>query len=487
SEVFAQELTGKDGILQKSYDKLKSVSDLRVFAVHEGHVASSVANLNGLDFAVGLAPRGYLFTDRPVYRSGQLVNLKGIVRWVDQDRFTFKPGEKFKLDVFDARSRLIHTKEVPLNGYGTIHDNLLLPATAVQGEYRVQLHRPQKTEPADGIPALSFETTFTVAEYKLEPVQFSVDLEKDVYFRGEEVTGKISLKYYYGLPLVDEDIQYRFGPDGETRTGKTDKDGLLEFTFETTQFNESQPLSLVVEYPTRGMQTAKTVYLATRGFEIAVSTLRDVYISGESFDAKFKVTSPAGKPVETKLKVEVFQQTRLENGEQGEKLISTHDIATKADTGEARQNLSLEEGGRYVIRATATDQFANEVSGQTALNMSGEKDSVRLRILADQHHFDVGDDAKIRVHWREQPALALVTFEGASILGYRLIRLETGENAIDVPMASHLAPNFNFSVAVMHQHQFHTAVSEFRVSQKLNLKLALDKAQLKPGDPLTVL
>jgi uncharacterized protein YfaS (alpha-2-macroglobulin family) len=486
SEVFAQEVTGKDGILQKTYDKLKKVADLRVFAVHEGHVASSVANLNGLDFAVGLSPKGYLFTDRPVYRSGQLVNLKGIVRWVDQDLFTFKPGEKFKLEVFDARSRLIHSSEVALNGYGTIHDNLLLPATAVQGQYRVRLHRKKQTEPADGVPELSFETTFEVAEYKLEPVRLSVDLKKDVYFRGDEVSGKISLKYYYGLPLVGEEIHYQFGPDGETRVGKTDEEGQLEFTFETAQYNESQPLMLTVNYPARGMQTARTVYLATRGFEIAASTLRDVYITGESFDAKFKVTSPAGKPVETKLKVEVFQQTRLDNGQKGEKLISTHEVTTNQESGEALQNLQLEEAGRYIVRATATDQFENEVTGQTALHMSGKKDSVRLRILADRHYFDVGDDAQIRVHWREQPALALVTFEGASILGYQLVRLETGDNTISVPMESHLAPNFNFSVAVMHQHQFHTAVSEFRVSQKLNIKLALDGEELKPGDPLTV-
>ncbi len=105
SKVFAEEMTGKDGILQKSFDELKSVGDLRVFAVQEGHMASTVNNLNGLDFAVGLTPRGYLYTDRPAYRGGQLVNIKGIVRWVNQDRFTFQPGEKFKLDVYDvARS-----------------------------------------------------------------------------------------------------------------------------------------------------------------------------------------------------------------------------------------------------------------------------------------------------------------------------------------------------------------------------------------------
>ena len=110
--VFSEELTARDGILKKTFEKLKSVSDLRVFVVHEGHMASTVTNLNGLDFAVGLTPRGYLFTDRPAYRAGQLVNIKGIVRWVDQDRFTFKAGEKYVLDVFDARGRMVHTQEV---------------------------------------------------------------------------------------------------------------------------------------------------------------------------------------------------------------------------------------------------------------------------------------------------------------------------------------------------------------------------------------
>ena len=110
SHVFAEELTNQDGVLQKSFDELKTVGDLRVFAVHQGNVASTVNSLNGLDFAVGLTPRGYLYTDRPAYRSGQLVNIKGIVRWVDQDRFTFTAGETFKLDVYDPRGRQFNRK-----------------------------------------------------------------------------------------------------------------------------------------------------------------------------------------------------------------------------------------------------------------------------------------------------------------------------------------------------------------------------------------
>ncbi|NND97519.1 MAG: tetratricopeptide repeat protein, partial [Pirellulaceae bacterium] len=110
----------------------------------------------------------------------------------------------------------------------------------------------------------------------------------------------------------------------------------------------------------------------------------------------------------------------------------------------------------------------------------------RLRILAEQHSYKVGDDPKIRLHWREQPALALVTFEGASVLGYKLVRLDTGDNDLTVPMESGFAPNFFLSVAVMEGNRFHWAQSEFRVSQELNVVLKPNQEQLEPGDDLSV-
>jgi hypothetical protein len=50
--------------------------------------------------------------------------------------------------------------------------------------------------------------------------------------------------------------------------------------------------------------------------------------------------------------------------------------------------------------------------------ISGDDDDVRLRILADAHTFKVGDEANVELHWRNEPAMALVTFEGARILDY---------------------------------------------------------------------
>ncbi len=92
----------------------------------------------------------------------------------------------------------------------------------------------------------------------------------------------------------------------------------------------------------------------------------------------------------------------------------------------------------------------------------------------------------MQLHWREAPALALVTYEGAKVLGYRLVELKTGANPLDLPLGAELAPNFELAVAVMEQNRFHEARSPFRVVRKLSVALKPSATTLKPGDELKV-
>ena len=478
TEVFAEETTNADGIVQKSYEQLKAVSDLRVFAIHEGHAASTLSNLKGLNFAVGLSAKGYLYTDRPAYRAGQLVNLKGIIRWVSADQYTFKEGAAFKLDVYDARGRVIHNSEVALNKFGTLADHFMLPESAPQGTYRIHVHQAFSKQ--------SYETTFGVHEYKLEPVQIGVDLPRTVYYRGEKIEGKIQLKYYYGTPLAGKTIRYRLGSD-RLHTATTDAKGEVKFEFPTRRYSETQQLSLYVDFPERNLVTAKAIHLATRGFAISASTVREVYIAGETFDVTLNVSDPSGEPVATDLKLEVLERTRAtRQSVAGEKSVETHELKSDEKTGEVRHTLRIDKSGQYILRATGTDRFGNPVSGSKTVSISGDEDRIRLRLLANQHHFKVGDTARVQIHWRDAPALALVTYEGASILGYRLISLKTGANAVEIPMDSKLAPNFDLAVAVMDGNRFHEARSQFQVARRLTVTLKTDKTTLKPGDELKV-
>ena len=129
---------------------------------------------------------------------------------------------------------------------------------------------------------------------------------------------------------------------------------------------------------------------------------------------------------------------------------------------------------------------------------------VRLRILADKHRLQSRrDTGAIAVHWREQPALALVTFQGVRVLDYRLVELTTGVNPLSIPITAQLAPNFELSVAVMSDKgdvgkvegkkttdsphpnplpaaegtgRFHEANSPFTVERDLRVKIVAKRA-----------
>ena len=96
-QVFAEASTGEDGVFQQSYRELRDTQDVRVFAVQDGHIASNIIDLQGVDIAQGLTEKGYLYTDRPAYRAGDAVHVRGCLRQVNDDRYVVPVGKKCTL------------------------------------------------------------------------------------------------------------------------------------------------------------------------------------------------------------------------------------------------------------------------------------------------------------------------------------------------------------------------------------------------------
>ena len=466
--VFAEGETGDDGVFQKSFPELKEAGDLRVFAVADGNVASNLVSLSGVGMAQGLADQGYIYTDRPVYRAGQLVHIRGVLRKADDDAWTVEKGKKYTVDVYDGRNRSVWQNDVTLSEFGSFHEHFLLPPTAPVGNYRIDVHDD------DGH---NFAGTFTVHEYQLEPVHLAVETDRKVFYRGEEIEGKITAKFYYGAPLVGREIRYQLAGD-RSYTATTDDKGEVKFKLPTREFRETQVLPLVVTLAERNLTATQNFFLSTTGFSLSVSTVRPIYVSGETFEATVKAVDAEGKPLSQKVTLKVLQQNTVE-GKVGETEIEKHELTTDKKDGIARQTLKLEKGARYVLRAEGVDRFENPITGQSLVGISDAKDRIRLRILADKHTFKVGDTADVQLHWREKPALALVTFQGAKILDYKLVTLETGANKLSIPMAAKLAPNFNLEVAVM---------TDTRVAEKGDKPDAAAKpAGAKKADPAAAL
>ncbi len=492
-EVIGEAVTGKDGVFQKAYKELGTsdlaqpspggradiasrgpldANDIRVFAAAGSNVASNMLNLKGVGVAQGLTDKGYIYTDRPAYRAGQLVNLRGCLRRAADDAYVIDKDKEYTVEVFDARNRPIRQEKVKLDAFGSFHAHFVLPPNSPQGDYRVLVH-DNGTQ--------NFQGTFLVHEYQIEPIRLVVDTGapgtpgRRVYYRGEPIEGTIRAEFYYGAPVAGREIHYQLAGDRQ-QTATTDAKGEVHINLPTRDYSESQVLALTVQMPDGNVNAQVNFVLAAQGFSIGVSTVRPVYVTGESLEATLNVRDAENKPLAQKLNLKVLERTLVE-GRPGERLVEEHALTTAAD-GKARQTIKIEKGGVYFLRAEAIDRFKNPISGQAAVQVSGEDDLVRLRILADQHTYKVGDTAKVQLHWREPPALALVCFQGARVLDYRLVELKTGVNKLEIPMTARLAPNFELAVAVM-TDAGHAEAEEKTVGWD---KRAADNAQHAPSD-----
>ncbi|GAA4434356.1 tetratricopeptide repeat protein [Bremerella cremea] len=492
SEVFAEATTGADGVYRAKRDELHGSGDIRVLGVIDGHSAANIVSLNGLQMARGLERRGYLYTDRPAYRPGQLVHVRGIIRHVQDDRYTIPSGATYELEVLDPRGRALLYEEVKLSDFGTAGGHLILPAQAAIGSYQVVLKSTKDRSEA-------YYGNFQVAEFQLPRIFLEVETDENVYYRGETVRGKITARYYHGDPVIKRNLEYFI--DGKQVQAQTNQQGQVEFEFPTRELRDSRTVQIVARIPSEEATMSHNVFISSVGFSLSTKVLRDTYLAGESFDVTATVKDLEGEPLATDLTLSVLRlPERVPNmhssqsapvpSQDQEVLVAKHTLKSN-DQGEARQTLKLEEGGRYILRFTGIDRFKHDISAQSDVRISDETDRVRLHILADRHLLKAGEKTSVDVHWRGKPTMALVTFEGSKILDYRLVELKTGKNALKFDVDTFLAPNFQLAIAAMTDAKqkkdeespirFHSAESEFQVERDLNIALKLPESA-RPGD-----
>ena len=135
-------------------------------------------------------------------------------------------------------------------------------------------------------------------------------------------------------------------------------------------------------------------------------------------------------------------------------------------------------------RAFARDRFHNPIVAEKTIFISGDEDENRLRIITERDEFRVGETPGVRVIYREEPALALITYEGEDIFRYGMVRLSRGENTINISVTDELMPNFTLGVAVMRGNLFLSADKDFNVIKGLEITLVPEKEAYAPGETM---
>jgi hypothetical protein len=439
----------------------------------------------------------YLYTERNIYRPGQTVYYKGILRADDDAHYSLPTagGDVVAISITDSQGKQVLSDTLTLSEMGTINGDFKLDENAVLGTYSIE---------AAYADEVTFYGSFQVAAYRKPEYLVTVATDKSEYTQGETVVVTATAEFFTGGPVSDApvrwtvlsadyffhyqgkgfydftDYDYSRGYDGYSYDqtlaegeGTTDAEG--RFTFEVpadiADKLASQQLTLDVvitdinNQEVAGQATAVVhkgqFYIGLRperyvGQVETESTLNVIVVDWESEPV-------AGQEVQLVFAEHNWYsaQKQYEDGSfYWESWVEDVPVytttVTTAGEGLATASFTPTKGGIYKVFASATDAAENEVLSSTYMWISGrqyvnwrQENNDRLDLVADKREYNVGDIATILVpHPYDGPVMALVTTERGHIYSHFVTELETNSDQIEIEITEEMLPNLYVSVVV---------------------------------------
>ena len=189
--------------------------------------------------------RGTIFTDRGVYKLGEQVQFKAILRHNAPDGVRMIPaGTPVLISVRDAQNRVVDERTIRVSNWSSAEWTMTLPADGVLGNYSLRAilesERP-KPRPVDarrrGEPTPAWDedyrsyersvhASFLVAAYRRPDFRVDVTLTSAGHpMAGEAVKGVVNARYLFGTPMSARPLAWKFDvwPGGEVPSAISEK------------------------------------------------------------------------------------------------------------------------------------------------------------------------------------------------------------------------------------------------------------------------
>ena len=143
-------------------------------------------------------PSLFIYTDRSIYRPGQIVQVAGISACggPDLERKSVA-GRKVVLILYDANGKELGQREAVTDAFGKIATQFTLPKAGLTGNFTIRLKGNYYTS-----------TTFRVEEYKRPTFDVNFAEVKEKYALGDTVVVKGHAQSFAGVPVQVESVLY---------------------------------------------------------------------------------------------------------------------------------------------------------------------------------------------------------------------------------------------------------------------------------------
>jgi uncharacterized protein YfaS (alpha-2-macroglobulin family)/TolA-binding protein len=523
--VFAEGKTGEDGTFVRE-EKEKDRRDVRVLALREAHAATTAGVARG-GTTWGYSTKGYLYTDRPLYRPGQTVEFRGILRKVAGGNYATPHGEKVKVWIADPRGSVLFDKELVASDYGTVSGRLDLPDEAHLGDYVLRA-RYRKQD---------FQAGFQVMEYRKPEFTAAIETARPTYLAGETVEAAVKLRYTFGGPVANVAARYEiyrmpfaFDADALRRYAwffsdperaeerrrqaweslepvgrgelKTDAKGEATFSFETERVERDRAYVVIVraqDVNRSWISDQKTVFVTRKGYFAVVRTDQRVVQPKEAVRATITTVDARQMPVAAKGEIVIARRragTPDEKRPGGDRElvrgpgsgvvyepVARYPVETGPD-GKGEVTFRVEKAGEHLVRFEGVDRAGGAVLSSVPLDVAGEAEDLakQAKIVAEREVYMEGDTARVLVNSPVAPALALVTYEGEKVLGHLVVPLAKRSTTLELPMEARFSPNVFLKVAIAADGELHQDEEEVAVLQFLRVEVETSAREARPGE-----
>lgn len=484
--------------------------------------------------------KSYVYTDRPIYRPGQTVYFKGIIREPDEARYRLASAEQVGVSAYDWSDTLIYQEDLPVTEFGTFASEIVLDQEAGPGNYYLVVE-------VDGTYSTLY---FPVAEYRKPEFQVEVSPVEEQVVAGDTIQALVNASYFFGGSVDGADVSwavfaddYDFRWDGPGRysfadiedwiwwgesysygygelvaegVGMTDVDGRFTISLPAELGDEVGAklwtLEATVEDINHQRITGRAEVIVHPAEHYAgIYADRYVGTTGEEQSVNLIVVDLKGNPVPEAEVILVALQREWYNVQVEEDgrtrwewtVVETPvytDTAVMDATGRSTVSFFPQEGGSYRLRALTTDAAGREnrasaflwVSSSTYVSWRMENND-RIDLVADRDSYHPGDVAEILIPspFRGE-ATALVTVERGGFFEHEVITLRSNSEIYRLPITADYAPTVFVSVVLIKGIDETNPVSNFKVGvarlnvsteqQALTIYLTPESDTYAPGE-----
>jgi len=491
---------------------------------------------------------GTIFSDRKIYRLGETVELKGVVRYLSYGELKKEVNASYDVELLDPTGARTKLAPVKVSEYGTFNISLPIKKNQPLGHYTVTA--------SSKAMKLRYQGTFQVAQFRAPDFKARVTAIKPRIIAGEDLNAEVKAEYYFGAPMAGSRTSWNvtrrrtifrpegwegmfFGiPDWIDREGNAaepsanvasnvldlDREGKGSITIAVPKGDVTRPMlyNFDIEVKDPSEQTVSASAMATA---LPYPVLAGMKMGDWFGEAKKPLAisviavDPDGKPKPgTAMLVKLIKRDWhavrkvIRPGQESTEMQMVDVDADKCEIMSAEKPVSCTitppSAGYYIVQTGFKDRENTGAEAKLTFYASGSEmvgwsgtEYDRVEVLLDKEKYAPGDTARALIKSPYPAAEMLFTVEREKFFLKKRQLAEGGAIVVEFTITKEMIPNAYVGVALVRKgapasgleteddHQFKVGYAPFSVSaeeKRLQVVVLPEKKNAKPAEDLRV-